>query len=73
MPEPLTPQARLLAQTLRSTLEHGSDEDLDTFLGAFAVARIAEHLILLMPPDQRTSFFHTMKKQYPESFPQGDA
>jgi hypothetical protein len=63
--KPLSAQQRSLADQLRQSLAHASDEDLDQFLSGYAVATIAEHLIGLLSVESRMAFFAVMRDKYP--------
>jgi len=63
--KPLSADQRALADHLRQSLAHASDEDLDKFLAGHAVATVAEHLISLLNPEARLAFFAAMRAKYP--------
>lgn len=61
----MSPEEHARAAFLRQQLKDGSDEDLDRFLSAHAIATVAGQLVRLMTPDARAAFFSWMRTEYP--------
>lgn len=53
---------------LRQMLKDASDDELETFLGIYSLAAVAEMLIKAMPEDAREGFFIAMRTEYPRYF-----